>query len=75
MSYWQVERPTESVEQVRNPMPTDLATAMRRRRQARRQRNATMGVLTACFIICLINIALLFVAPALARAVELMSYF
>ncbi len=52
-------------------MPTDVVAAAKRRQEASRQHRATICVLGVCFVICSINILMLFVAPSFAKAFEL----
>jgi hypothetical protein len=52
-------------------VPTDIVAAVKRRRETRKQRKATIAILGACLIICLINIMLLFIDRSLAQALDL----
>jgi len=52
-------------------VPTDVVAAAKRRQEASRQHRATICVLGVCFVICSINILMLFVAPSFAKAFEL----
>ncbi len=54
-------------------MPTDPTAPIKRRREARRQLRADLGVLAACLVVCLITIVLLFFDHALAQALVLIG--
>jgi hypothetical protein len=56
-------------------MPTELAVALTRKREAKAQTHAGVTLVLICFIACLIAIVLLFVDKSFAEAVELSGLY
>ena len=56
-------------------MPTDLCAASARKHKAQAQTQTDITLLLVWFIICLLNLVLLFVDQSFAKAIELMGQF
>jgi hypothetical protein len=52
-------------------VPTDIVAAIKRRSEAKKQRKAAIAILGVCFVVCVMNVMLLFIDKSFAQALDL----